>query len=110
GTGGDPVACPALDQGHDVGECDRGTGTCSNPNKPDGSTCDDGSRCTRTDACQVGRCVGGAPVICTALDQCHLAGACDPSSGVCSNPTQPDGATCDDADACTRGDSCSGGA
>ncbi|TMA90614.1 MAG: hypothetical protein E6J71_17315 [Deltaproteobacteria bacterium] len=109
-TGGDPVVCTVLDQCHDVGECDRATGMCSNPMKPEGTTCDDGSRCTRADTCQTGRCTGGDPVTCTALDQCHVAGECDASSGACSNPTKLDGTTCDDADACTQGDSCSGGA
>jgi len=104
------VVCTVLDQCHDVGECDRATGMCSNPMKPEGTTCDDGSRCTRADTCQTGRCTGGDPVTCTALDQCHVAGECDASSGACSNPTKLDGTTCDDADACTQGDSCSGGA
>ena len=104
------MVCTALDQCHDVGECDGATGTCSNPEKPDGATCEDGSRCTRTDVCQAGRCAGGDPVICTAFDQCHLAGECDPSSGVCSNPAKSEGTACDDGDACTQGDACSAGA
>jgi stigma-specific protein Stig1 len=49
------------------------------------------------------------PIVCTALDQCHTAGICDPSTTLCSNPIASDGATCDDGDACTAGDACSGG-
>src|SRR5207249_10891658 len=39
-------------------------GTCSNPAKPNGATCDDGSACTRTDTCQAGTCIGTNPVVC----------------------------------------------
>jgi hypothetical protein len=39
-------------------------------------------------------CTGGNPVVCTA-DQCHMAGTCDPTTGLCSNPTaKPDGTAC----------------
>jgi ElaB/YqjD/DUF883 family membrane-anchored ribosome-binding protein len=46
--------------------------------------------------------MGGDPVVCTALDACHIAGFCDPATGTCSNPPMP---TCDDGDPCTA-DSC----
>ena len=39
-----------------------------------------------TSSCQAGVCTGANPVTCTASDQCHIAGACNPSTGVCSNP------------------------
>ena len=71
-------------------------------------TCDDGNACT-TDSCVAGACVG-TPVVCTALDQCHDVGSCDPATGICSNPAKPDGTSCSDGNACTTGDSCSGGA
>jgi hypothetical protein len=35
-----------------------------------------------------------AAVVCAALDSCHAPGVCDPASGACSNPTEPDGTTC----------------
>lgn len=88
------IVCTALDQCHDVGVCDAGTGTCSNPAKADGSTCSDGNACTQTDSCQTGACVGSNPVVCTALDECHDVGTCAPASGVCSNPNKPDGTPC----------------
>ncbi len=104
-----PVVCGASDQCHDAGVCDPGTGLCSNPPKPDGAACSDGNVCTRTDTCQAGTCVGASPVVCTASDQCHDAGACDPATGVCSNPAKPDGAACNDGNACTQADTCRAG-
>ena len=74
-----------------------------------GTACSDGSLCTLADSCQGGACVG-SPVVCTALDQCHDAGVCNPLSGLCSNPAAPDGRTCNDLNACTTPDTCSGGA
>jgi hypothetical protein len=48
-------------------------------------------------------------VTCTPLDQCHTAGVCDPSTGVCSNPLKADGAACNDGNACTQTDVCEAG-
>jgi cysteine-rich repeat protein len=108
--GANPVVCTALDQCHDAGTCDTGTGVCSNPSKPDGTTCTDGDACTQTDACTGGTCTGTNPVVCTALDQCHDAGTCDTGTGTCPTPVKPDGSACDDGDACTVGDACTAGA
>ncbi len=108
-TGATPVVCVALDPCHDAGTCDPQTGLCADPAKADGSACDDGSLCTRADSCQAGSCTGTDPVVCTALDQCHDAGTCDPHTGVCADPGKADGATCDDNDACTTADSCQAG-
>jgi len=102
------VTCTAADQCHDAGTCDSQTG-CSNPAKTDGATCDDANPCTQTDTCQTGTCTGGNPVVCTAEDQCHDAGTCDPQTGLCSNPTKTDGTTCDDGNACTQNDTCTSG-
>jgi N-acetylneuraminic acid mutarotase len=109
-VGSNSVVCAASDSCHLAGVCDKGTGQCSNPAAGDGTACDDGNACTRSDACQAGVCHGGNPVACQAQDQCHAAGACDPSTGACSNPAKPDGTTCDDGDACTKVDRCEGGA
>jgi hypothetical protein len=57
---GTPVVCTASDQCHDVGICDHGTGVCSNPNKANGVTCDDGNSSTTNDTCQGGVCIGGS--------------------------------------------------
>jgi hypothetical protein len=48
-------------------------------------------------------------VTCMALDTCHLAGACDPSTGLCSNPPVADGTPCDDGTGCSQNDRCQGG-
>jgi len=108
-TGSNPVVCTASDQCHDIGTCDSMTGTCSNPALPDGTACNDSDMCTQTDACMAGTCAGADPVVCAALDQCHVAGTCDPASGVCSDPVAPDGTTCDDGNACTSNDACQSG-
>ena len=108
-TGGNPVTCTAQDQCHGAGTCNPSTGQCSNPAKADGASCSDGNACTQTDSCQTGVCTGGNPVTCTAQDQCHGAGTCDPSTGQCSNPNAPDGTMCDDGNSLTTGDACQGG-
>ena len=108
-TGGNPVVCTASDQCHTAGTCNPATGVCTNPVAADGTACNDGDACTTSDSCQGGSCTGTNPVVCAAADQCHLAGTCDPASGLCSNPAAPDGTSCDDALACTTGDSCQAG-
>ncbi len=77
---------------------------------PNGSACDDGNGCTQTDTCLGGACIGANPVVCTPLDQCHVAGVCSTTSGQCSNPTKADGSACNDGDACTGPDTCLAGA
>jgi len=108
-VGADPVVCAAADQCHDAGECNPATGMCSNPEKADGAACADDDVCTRVDACRAGICAGTDAVICTAQDQCHVAGVCNPATGVCSNPAAANGSACDDGNACTQVDTCSGG-
>jgi len=106
---GAPKPCPASDQCHLEGTCDPATGACSNPQKPDGSRCEDGNRCTLEDACRGGVCRSGSPRVCVALDQCHVAGTCSPATGDCTNPPKPDGTSCNDGNACTRRDTCTAG-
>lgn len=65
-------------------------GTCG---PTDGNACDDGNLCTTSDQCHTGTC-SGTPVTCSASDECHQAGTCDPATGQCSNPTVPDGTSC----------------
>jgi hypothetical protein len=109
-VGSSPVVCSAQDACHDVGVCNPSTGACSNPAKPDGTGCNDGSACTPTDVCLSGACTGQNPVVCTPIDSCHDAGACNPATGACSTPSKPDGSACDDGNGCTTGDACSSGA
>lgn len=74
-----------------------------------GAACDDGDACTSGDSCQAGACVGKSPVLCPALDSCHLPGQCEPKTGSCTDVAKPDTAACDDGDACTQLDTCVGG-
>ena len=104
----DPVTCITPDQCH-VSTCDPTTGTCAVLPLVDGSSCDDGDLCTRADTCQGATCRGERPVRCAARDQCHVAGTCAPSTGLCDDPPAPDGTACDDGDACTVGDACHSG-
>lgn len=74
-----------------------------------GEACDDRNACTTNSTCDAqGGCVG-TPVVCTALDQCHDDGVCDPSTGACSNPPKSNGTPCNDGDACSEGDTCLNG-
>jgi hypothetical protein len=101
--------CTALDQCHVAGTCDPTSGVCSNPNATEFTACNDGDACTRTDVCHSGVCTGSNPVVCTALDTCHGVGTCDTATGVCSNPIDPDGTTCNDGNGCTQTDTCQAG-
>ena len=74
----------------------------------DGTACNDGNKCNTNETCQGGVCKGTA-VVCTASDQCHAAGTCDPTSGTCSNPPVTDGSACNDGNACTTSDVCAAG-
>ena len=78
--------------------------------KPEGATCDDADPSTSGEVCVSGQCADlCADVTCTALDQCHSAGTCDPATGLCSDPALPDGSACDDGDAGTSNDVCTSG-
>jgi murein DD-endopeptidase MepM/ murein hydrolase activator NlpD len=72
--------------------CDPMNGTCSNPNKTEGATCqidDNPGRCTE------GRCVGLCEgVNCRDGNECTID-KCDPSNGSCLNPNKVDGTDCE---------------
>jgi hypothetical protein len=108
-VGANPVSCAAKDQCHRAGTCDPATGLCSSPNETDGAACSDGNLCTQTDTCKAGVCEGASPVACAAKDQCHVAGNCDRTTGLCSNPEKADGSPCDDGDLCDQIDLCKAG-
>ena len=91
------------------GDLQPSTGVCTNPTLANGTACNDGNACTQIDTCQAGTCTGSSPVTCTALDQCHVAGTCSPSTGACSNPNAANGTTCNDGNACTTTDTCQAG-
>lgn len=84
---------------------DQGTHACVHTPLT-GTSCDDGSACTQPDTCENGTCVGTPAVTCTPLDQCHVAGTCNPATGTCSNPNKTNGTPCDDGNAGTEQDRC----
>jgi len=55
--------------------------------------CSDGDLCTGVERCGGGACLDGTPVECTDTDPC-TSDVCDPATGVCSHPTDPDGTSC----------------
>lgn len=103
-VGQDPVDCAALDPCH-PGTCDPATGCSNNPAATDGTPCDDGSLCTRTDTCQGGTCTGKDQVECSVKDACHLD-ECDPKAGCVA---APDETPCNDGSVCTATDTCQAG-
>lgn len=106
---GTPRDCSASGDQCTNGVCDDVAARCVKHPKTDGTPCDDGNGCTRSDGCQAGTCVGPNPVVCTAADQCHEAGACTPATGACSNPRKLGGTVCDDGNACTTSSACEAG-
>src|SRR5262249_16692054 len=67
-----------------VDRCTKPARVCTHVPTTDGTACNDSDACTRTDVCQAGACVGTNPLPCSASDQCHVAGTCDPATGACS--------------------------
>ena len=108
-AGRHPGTPPDLDDGNPctVDSCDPAAGV-QHVAAEDGTACSDGNACTTGDSCQAGACAG-APVECLAQDQCHGAGICDPGTGECSNPAQPDGTSCGDGDICNGAEICADG-
>src|SRR5437667_3222773 len=105
-----PLVCWAAVHQRDAATSYTAAARDSNPSaKADGTDCDDGNACTQTDTCQAGSCTGQNPVVCSAADQCHDAGTCNPATGECSAPASADGTACDDGNACTQIDTCQSG-
>ncbi len=88
------IQCAASDQCHGVGDCDVGTGLCSDPVLADDTQCDDGLSCTTGDSCQLGMCEG-AQIPCDTSDACWLGGVCEESTGACPDLPADDGTSCD---------------
>jgi MYXO-CTERM domain-containing protein len=91
-TAGEPIDCednnPCTED-----RCDAEAG-CVHVALDDGD-CSDGDVCTTGDSCKEGACVGSA-VECTAIDDCHVAGECDPRTGQCNDPRADDDISCED--------------
>jgi hypothetical protein len=93
-----------------VGTCNASTGVCSNPNKTNGTACNDNNLCTRIDTCQSGACVGTNPITCGNGNDCQEAGVCDAPTGWCLYAGKSNGTPCDDGIDSTSADSCQAGA
>ena len=101
-TGGPPLNC--VDGNVcTTDSCDSVLGC---QNVANTAPCDDSDACTTGDTCSAGACVGGAPPDCDDLNAC-TDDSCSTLLGCQNvNNTLP----CDDGDACTTVDACSGGA
>ena len=100
-TAGAPPSCDDGDMCTDD-SCQKGAGCQHAPNT---APCDDSDACTVDDVCGAGACQGGAAPDCDDGNPCTDDG-CDAASG-CIHADNS--APCDDADACTLGDTCEGG-
>ena len=75
---------------------------------PQSGSCSDSNACTSNDACNNGACVGGPAVTCDDGNPC-TNDSCDPAKG-CQTTPEVNGKICDDGDACTVNEACTGGA
>jgi hypothetical protein len=105
----DPATIVVCDDAHDSdcrrNRCQPATGACALVAVRDGQGCDDGDACTTGDTCQAGECRAGSALVCQDGEAC-TDDTCDPARGCVHTPNEAD---CDDGNACTTGDRCSGG-
>jgi beta-glucanase (GH16 family) len=101
----------SVDAGADAGAGGSGDGGVPSlcTGLPDGTSCSDGNLCNGQETCETGACVAGIPVTCEPLDSCHVAGTCSPSTGLCSNPSAPNGTSCPTGNACDGEGTCQSG-
>ena len=86
--------------------CAPKSGKCGVKLAGDGASCEDGSYCTKSDACKSGSCASGTVVACNDGNVC-TADTCDPTKGCVFKVV--DGQPCDaDGSVCTQGDVCVG--
>ena len=92
--------------------CDAQSGQCNvggaATHAPDGTACDDGDKCTLSEACKSGVCGNGKATMCQDSGPCAQI-SCDSATGKCSGKIGANGSTCDDGKACTGPDTCDGG-
>lgn len=90
--------------------CDPDTHLCRNDPGNDGVACASTDLCALAASCQDGLCVGRASKDCSRPpDQCHEAGTCDNSTGLCIYPSMADSTPCSDDNLCTTTDRCIAG-
>ncbi len=97
---------PKCDDGNPctTDSCDKTEG-CMAAAEATGTQCDDGNACTKQDSCTGGTCAG-AVVACDDQNVCTVD-SCDKSKGCVNAPSEP--TPCNDGNACTVADLCSGG-
>ncbi len=100
---GKPATC---DDGNTctIDGCDAASGKCTTA-AADGP-CNDGDACTAGDSCLATGCKPGVATVCNDNNSC-TTDSCNPADGLCVYA--PTSAICDDGNACTAGEACSGG-
>ena len=108
----DGLACDDLNactegDACEAGACSPGANVCLCAIDVDCDQYDDGDECSGTLICVNGGCVveAGTAVSCPPSLGC-IASQCNPLTGTCEITSLPDGAACDDANACTLGETC----
>jgi len=111
-SGCGPAGClQSCDDGNPCTVDSCSVGACVHTAASAGTSCADSELCNGSETCDgAGHCQAGTPVTCSPLDQCHVVGACNPATGLCSNPAKPDGTACNDSNSCTKTDVCTSGA
>ncbi|NOS99246.1 MAG: hypothetical protein HOP29_01310 [Phycisphaerales bacterium] len=102
---GTPIDCSHLDDQCHAGVCNPTTELCESHAAHEGDGCTPDDRCTAGAACANGACVG-EPLDCSALNSDCAVGMCDPANGLCVVVPIRSGEPCNDANACTIGESC----
>ena len=102
---GTPPSC--NDNNPCTRDCNPATGCVQVPIE-NGTRCEDGNECTRSDACQAGVCQSGELRTCSDGNDC-TTDSCDPASG-CKHVDVALGAPCSDGDLCSVDDACIRGA
>ncbi|MCO4761826.1 MAG: hypothetical protein KC502_09995 [Myxococcales bacterium] len=85
--------------------CDGSTGTCKEQAAKVGALCTDGNACTSFDGCDAQGVCKGSATKCNDFNAC-TKDSCDKTKGGCQNVAIS--GACDDGDACTVGETCSG--
>ena len=104
---GVPITCAPPGPCQDAPTCDPFSGVCNYPPLPNGTACTVPNAC-QTGACSSGTCVGSIPLTCPPPPTACQVSQCDPATGGCILIPTPPGGACDDANACTFGDTCDG--
>jgi hypothetical protein len=91
----DPSGTLCTDDGNAcTNDICNGTGSCTHPNKTNGTSCRDGDVCNGTETCQNGACAPGTALTCNDSDAC-TTDSCDPATGCVFTPiTCTVGQTC----------------